>query len=253
MGGTFSATPSKTYTVATSVMMPMSYCPAPRPNVEGKVKSTQPGPVPMPNGALWYSATCAGWLKINILACPAALGSMYAETRRKPKELENENRVPQLVPAAKVAVAVAFGPLSMAITGGGTHTPEVQVAPAEQTRPHMPQFCALVWVLVSQPFDPRPSQLLKFGLQAAMVHEPEAQAGVALGTEHTRPQTPHEFTSEFKFLSQPLARRPSQSPKPELQPQVRLPGVFVQVAFAPQPPLFERHSSMSEQATPSPV
>jgi hypothetical protein len=41
--------------------------------------------------------------------------------------------------------------------------------------------------------------------------------------------------------------------KPELQAQVREPGVFVQVAFVSQPPLPVRHSLMSVQVVPLPV
>jgi hypothetical protein len=41
--------------------------------------------------------------------------------------------------------------------------------------------------------------------------------------------------------------------KPVLHAHVRDPGVFVHVAWASQPPLLVRHSSMSTQVSPVPV
>ena len=161
--------------------------------------------------------------------------------------------MPHPFPTEYEETEVAFGPLSIAITGGARHAPPVQASFARQTREHAPQLVVLVRRSTSHPLTPTLSQSPNPTLQAATVHEPEEQAAVALGTEQTRPHSPQAVALVFKLVSQPLLNALSQSPKPETQPQVRLPAVFVQVEFAPQPPFADRHSSMSAQASPSPA
>ncbi len=61
-----------------------------------------------------------------------------------------------------------------------------------------------------------PSQSPKPALQLPTAHAPEAQAAVALGTLHARPQAPQCALVLVVLVSQPLAALPSQSPKPAL-------------------------------------
>jgi hypothetical protein len=73
---------------------------------------------------------------------------------------------------------------------GVRHTPSAQVCPLLQARPQAPQWAVLVPVLVSQPLPDSPSQLPKPGTHAPTTQLPEAQAAVALGTEHGREHAP---------------------------------------------------------------
>jgi hypothetical protein len=70
--------------------------------------------------------------------------------------------------------------------------------------------------LVSQPLVRLLSQLAKPALQL-MSHAPALQDGVPLLELHTLLQLPQRVASVFRFVSQPLARLPSQLPNPALQ------------------------------------
>jgi hypothetical protein len=73
---------------------------------------------------------------------------------------------------------------------GVRQTPSAQLCPLPHARPQAPQFAVLVPVLVSQPLLDSPSQLPKPGTHAPTTQLPEAQAAMALGTEHGREHAP---------------------------------------------------------------
>jgi hypothetical protein len=86
-----------------------------------------------------------------------------------------------------------------------------------QTRPHCPQFCALVAVLVSQPLDTERSQSEKPLLQDPMAHVVPTHAGVPFGVEHTLPHAPQASGLFVSVVSQPSVTTALQLPKPDPQ------------------------------------
>jgi hypothetical protein len=120
----------------------------------------------------------------------------------------------------------------------------VALAPAGtgQARPHIPQFVRLVRVSTSQPSDALPLQSAKPGRhenpQTPVLHVAVALAGAV----HARPHIPQFATAVPRFVSQPFAGLPSQSPEPMLQRNEQTAALHVGVAFMraghamPQPP-----------------
>ena len=96
-------------------------------------------------------------------------------------------------------------------------TPPEQRDPPTHTVPQAPQLALSVRVSTSQPLAATRSQSAKPGEQAAIVQPPDEQAAVALGSAQARPQTPQFATAVWRFISQPFAAVPSQSPKPTAQ------------------------------------
>jgi hypothetical protein len=126
----------------------------------------------------------------------------------------------------------------------GTHVPAVHTfvpliwAHAE---PHALQLAALVFRLDSQPFAATASQLPKPALQAPRTQAPAVQLAPAFANVQVVPHAPQLVTVAFRFVSQPFAPLPSQSPQPALQLGTHAPVVqaVVPCAFAqafPQDP-----------------
>jgi len=100
------------------------------------------------------------------------------------------------------------------------HIPRVQVRVAlggvGHTLLHLPQWAVSVWVLTSQPSTGFMLQSAKPAVQVKP-HVPRVQVRVALGgVGHTLLQRPQWEGLLLRSVSQPLARLPSQSPKPAL-------------------------------------
>jgi hypothetical protein len=107
----------------------------------------------------------------------------------------------------------------------------LQTNPPEHALPQLPQFCALIWVFVSHPFEGLLSQLpkpvLHIGTQLVPLHDV-----VPLRAVHAFPQVP-QFCKVFRGVSHPVKGLPSQSPKPLLQAtSMQLPLPHDSVAFA---------------------
>lgn len=84
----------------------------------------------------------------------------------------------------------------------------------EHVVPHMPQFEALVAVLISQPLPYIPSQFWKGAVHDWMPHVVPLHVGVPFCTEQTFPQPPHALTLFVVAVSQPLVTFASQLPNP---------------------------------------
>jgi hypothetical protein len=122
--------------------------------------------------------------------------------------------------------------------------PELQVmeqAPSEhagvpfaalQALPHAPQWLTLVWVFVSQPLLPWPSQLPKLPLQVVSTQAPVVQDSFAFGRLHAWLQAP-QSVSDVSAVSQPLLRSPSQLPKFWLHPMAQIPALQMGAPFVP--------------------
>jgi hypothetical protein len=129
----------------------------------------------------------------------------------------------------------------------------------EHAAPQLPQFAALVFVLVSQPFVALPSQLPKPGSHPTSWQVPLEHDSVAFGMSHATPQAP-QLVRVFRLVSHPLVGSPSQFAKPDAQVGTHVPPVHVDVPFAfehtvPQVPQFAglvfRFASQPLAATPS--
>jgi hypothetical protein len=129
----------------------------------------------------------------------------------------------------------------------------------EHAVPHAPQFAALVFVLVSQPFPALPSQLPKPASHPTSWQVPPEHDSVAFGMSQATPQAP-QLVSVFRLVSHPLVGSPSQFAKPVAQVGAHTPFVQVVVPFAleqtvPQVPQFAglvfRFASQPLAATPS--
>lgn len=73
---------------------------------------------------------------------------------------------------------------------GHLHVVNAHCCPVPHARPHMPQFDALLMMLVSQPLEGSPSQSAKL-LRHAVVQAPARQTPTALGrSPQTTPQAP---------------------------------------------------------------
>lgn len=96
---------------------------------------------------------------------------------------------------------------------------------AAQRTPQAPQFATSVMRLArdaSQPLATAPSQSLKSALQVTR-HAPIAHEADALGpARQIDPHAPQFESDELRFVSQPLAALPSQSPKPAAQTKVQV-------------------------------
>ncbi len=97
---------------------------------------------------------------------------------------------------------------------------------------HVPQF-EFVVRSSSQPLARLPSQLPQPLAHEAMPHTPAVHEATACAKLQTTPQALHAVGVVFKFVSQPLARLPSQLPKPVLQVSPHTPIEHVATAFAP--------------------
>ncbi len=97
---------------------------------------------------------------------------------------------------------------------------------------HVPQWVGSVLRLISQPFGVRPSQFAKPALHEAIVQLPATQPCAAFARLHAPAHEPQCVGSVFRFTSQPLASRPSQSANPALQVYPHAPAVHVEDAFA---------------------
>jgi hypothetical protein len=89
--------------------------------------------------------------------------------------------------------------------------------------PQPPQLPVEVVVFTSHPLPAMPSQSAYGGVQLPMAQVPFEHVAVAFGTLHTVPQAPQWFVSDCRFVSQPFAGLPSQSPKPGLHAIVQEP------------------------------
>jgi hypothetical protein len=126
----------------------------------------------------------------------------------------------------------------------GTHVPAVHTFvpfTAAHAEPHALQLAALVFRLDSQPFAATASQLPKPALQAPRTQAPAVQLAPAFANVQVVPHAPQLVTVAFRFVSQPFAPLPSQSPQPALQLGTHAPVVqaVVPCAFAqafPQDP-----------------
>ena len=98
-----------------------------------------------------------------------------------------------------------------------THAPAAHTRPAAQARPQTPQLALSLRLRTSQPLAALMSQSRKPAAQAVTPHAPPAQAEVALGSEHVRPQAPQWALLVPRLVSQPLPAAPSQSPRPASQ------------------------------------
>jgi hypothetical protein len=121
-----------------------------------------------------------------------------------------------------------------------------------QAWPQEPQLPMEVVVFVSHPLPAMPSQSAYGEVQLPMAHAPFEHAAVAFGRLQTVLQPPQWLASVCRFVSQPFAGLPSQSPKPGLHTIAQEPPVQVGVPFvalqalphAPQlPALVERFVS----------
>jgi hypothetical protein len=83
--------------------------------------------------------------------------------------------------------------------------------------PHAPQSATVELVFVSQPFVGSESQLPHGAVQVPRVHTPETHDSDAFARLHTAPQPPQLARLVFRFVSQPSAELPLQSPRPALQ------------------------------------
>jgi hypothetical protein len=124
------------------------------------------------------------------------------------------------------------------------HTPDEHAAVAfgsEHAVPHAPQFDTLVWVFVSQPLAPTPSQLPQPATQEG-TQAPAVQVVVPWAFVQAAPQAPQLETLVWVFVSQPLLGLPSQLAYPAAQaPSVHVPPLQDSAALArshgtPQPP-----------------
>ncbi len=90
-------------------------------------------------------------------------------------------------------------------------------APPEHRIPHVPQFCALVFRFISQPFVTIPSQSAKpvvhIDVQTPAVHSRTVFGRAAHEVAHV----PQWSTSVERFASQPSVGTPLQSEKPLVQ------------------------------------
>jgi hypothetical protein len=164
------------------------------------------------------------------------------------------------VPVAQVAVALARvhavpQPPQFVVVVSGASQPLPMFAsqlpyPALQLIPHvpelqeavplavlhavlqLPQCVGSVSTLVSHPSPVLPLQLAQPAAHVS-THTPEVQAEVAWFVLHAVAQLPQWVTSLFRFDSQPLARVPSQFPKPPLQVIPHTPAVQVAVPLTP--------------------
>ena len=124
--------------------------------------------------------------------------------------------------------------------------------------PHAPQLLTLVWRLVSQPFEPLPSQLPKPLLQVGE-HTLLTHAVVPLGLTHALVHEP-QCEIVLSGTSQPLVARPSQLPNPlSHAPSTQLPVAHDSDAFArshaePHEPQSDRVlSEVSQPSSGSPL
>jgi hypothetical protein len=111
-----------------------------------------------------------------------------------------------------------------------------------QTVPQVPQSVSVAR-LASQPFAATPSQLPNPALHAWSWQAPLKQEEEAFAKVHALPHPPQLPTLAFRFVSQPFAALPSQSPKPALQAMLQLPLEQVGLPLAalhtrPQEPQF---------------
>jgi hypothetical protein len=133
-------------------------------------------------------------------------------------------QAPQLLESVFVFVSQPVAARLSQLAKGAVQTkpqaPPLQVVVAfarvGQTLPQAPQLLTSVLVFVSQPFVAFPSQSAKGAMQTKP-QVPPLQVVVAFArVGQTVPQAPQLVTSVFVFVSQPLAARLSQLPKPEL-------------------------------------
>ena len=85
-----------------------------------------------------------------------------------------------------------------------------------QTVPQVPQLETVVSVFVSHPVEPIPSQLPNPVAHVPSVQFPVTHDSVAFARLQVWPQPPQFGRLVFRFVSQPLPGRPSQSPRPGL-------------------------------------
>ena len=175
-------------------------------------------------------------------------------------------QLPQWVGLVVVLVSQPLATLPSQFPKPAEH--EIEQEPAEQVGvplaaehavPQPPQFAALVFVLVSQPFPALPSQLPKLASHPTSWQVPLAHDSVAFGISQATPQAP-QLVSVFRLVSQPLVASPSQFANPVAQVGTQAPAVQVEVPFAfehtvPQVPQFAglvfRFASQPLAATPS--
>jgi hypothetical protein len=116
-------------------------------------------------------------------------------------------------PALQLVYVQAPAPLHAA--------PEALTTVVAQLVPHTPQFAVVVLRFVSQPLALFPSQSPNPALQLVYVHAPvplhAAPEALATVVAQLVPHTPQFAVVVFRFVSQPLALFPSQSPNPALQ------------------------------------
>ena len=119
------------------------------------------------------------------------------------------------------------------------HCPPLQSAPpfaTEQTLPQVPQFCALLLVVVSQPLPALLSQFPKPGLHATILQTLPWHSAVPFVLLQTLPQPLQLFASVVLSVSQPLSTLPSQLAQPMAQPIWHCPALHDAV------PLKELHT-----------
>jgi hypothetical protein len=128
---------------------------------------------------------------------------------------------PQLDALVRVLTSHPFDAAPSQLPNPAAHAPRVQVPllhdslafARSHTLPQVPQSVSVAR-LASQPFAATPSQLPNPALQACSWQEPLKHDAEALAKLQADPHAPQLPTEEFRFVSQPFAALPSQSPKP---------------------------------------
>jgi hypothetical protein len=103
------------------------------------------------------------------------------------------------------------------------------------TCPQAPQLAALDRTSTSQPSVALPLQLPKPSAQAATVHAPIEQLGVAFGRTHAWLHMPQWAAVVARLVSQPLVGFPSQSSKSAAQAYWQAPALQLEVLFVRAP------------------
>jgi hypothetical protein len=112
--------------------------------------------------------------------------------------------------------------------------PLAQTCPAAHRAPQRPQFVRSRARSASQPLARSASQSARPCAHDTS-HKPlrhRATCVIGSGTVQRRPHTPQWFTSRVSAASQPVASRPSQSPKPRRQLPAQVPDTQVATALA---------------------
>jgi hypothetical protein len=145
---------------------------------------------------------------------------------------------PQLFALVRVLTSQPLEPVPSQLPKPGEQVPSVQVPPGHvslafarsHTAPHVPQSVKVLR-LCSHPFAATPSQLPYPGLQAWSWQPPLKQEPWAFVYVQAWPQEPQFAALAFRFVSQPFATLPSQSPKPGSQPIWQLPPLHTGAPF----------------------